>query len=371
LSICVAMRRLLHSPLPRLAAGAAVCAGNLPVRCEAGGAPPGHSSAWYPANSPLEDRFAVNEDGGWRLFSVHDGHGGFQMAEYSHKVLLGEVRRLHEGQKTYVNFFDRERQKKMDSFESIEAVVEAAFASVEQQYLAKTKEAYALGFGDLAKVGSCVLLVMHKGSQLVVANCGDCRAVLGTAGEGDSAKRHFATRLSHDHNSRVPLEAVRLLRAHPDESDIIVCKSPHACYVKGRLQLTRALGDGYLKYPELNAPAGMPRAWGRHIPPPYTPPYVSSSPEVTRVRLQPLDDFVVMATDGLWDEMSDQEAVSIVSQCVAEGRRQDAGGALVDEALRRAAAAAGMTVAELRSLPPGNKRRNLHDDTTALVVWLK
>ena len=115
----------------------------------------------------------------------------------------------------------------------------------------------------------------------------------------------------------------------------------------------------------------MHRSWGRHIPPPYTPPYVSSVPELTRVRLQHQDTFVVMATDGLWDEMSDQEAVDIVSQSLVQGKGQEAAQLLVEEALKRAAASAGLTLEELRALPPGSRRRNLHDDTTAVVVWLK
>jgi len=330
------------------------------------------SSAWYPANHPVEDRFAHDEaGGGWRLFSVHDGHGGFQVAEFSHKALIPAVRKQYESQKTYVSYFtDRQREKRLDSMESIKAILQNAFAEVERSYFKKVSDAFPLGFGELAKVGSCVLLAMHKGNQLYLANCGDCRAVLGTSGLGDASKKHFATRLTHDHNSRVPLEALRLVRAHPGEPDIIVCKSDHACYVKGRLQLTRALGDGYLKYAELNAPPNQHRSWGRHIPQPYSPPYVLSEPEVTRVRLQQEDAFVVMATDGLWDEMSDQEAVSVVSRCAAEGRRGDAAAALVDEALRRAAASAGMSVAELKQLPAGNRRRSIHDDTTAVVVWL-
>jgi len=367
------MRRALG-----LAAAASSSAAAVGVAAAGGDAPAGSCSSWYPANNPVEDRFALHDGAaeGWRLFSVHDGHGGWQMAEFSHKNLIPEVRKQYEQQKTYVNYFiDRHREKKFDAHESVEAVVQAAFASVEQQYFSRVSDAFPLGFGELAKVGSCVLLVMHKGSQLVVANCGDCRAVLGTRAEpkiggGTENHRHYATRLSHDHNSRVPLEALRLMRAHPGEKDIIVCKSSHACYVKGRLQLTRALGDGYLKYPELNAPPNMHRSAGRHIAPPYTPPYVISRPEVTRVRLQPGDVFVVMATDGLWDEMGDAEAVAIVAKCVSEGRRQDAAAALVDEALRRAAEAAGMSVAELKALPPGGRRRNMHDDTTALVVWL-
>ena len=85
----------------------------------------------------------------------------------------------------------------------------------------------------------------------IIANAGDCRAVLGT--KSDKGDKYFTTRITMDHNCREPLEAYKLRKAHPNESNIIVCKNSHACYVKGRLQLTRALGDVYLKSPEFNA----------------------------------------------------------------------------------------------------------------------
>lgn len=62
----------------------------------------------------------------------------------------------------------------------------------------------------------------------------------------------YATVINRDHNSRVPFEQEELRKAHPNEPDLILCKNPHACYVKGRLQLTRSLGDAYLKYAEFN-----------------------------------------------------------------------------------------------------------------------
>jgi len=330
-------------------------------------------AASYPANNPIEDRSAAREEGAVKLYGVFDGHGGWQMAEYAHRRLLTEVQKRYEQQKTYLNYFTTpDRDRKLDSFENMEKVLLSSFAAVEKEFLEKTREAFPLGFGELAKVGSCVLLAAHKGNLLYLANCGDCRAVLGSQGSGAAgdASRHYATRLTHDHNARVSLEALQLRLSHPGEENIIVCKSPRACYVKGRLQLTRALGDLYLKYPEFNAPPGQHRSWGRHIPPPYTPPYVNPVPEVTQVRLQPEDCFLVLATDGLWDEMSDEEAVAVVSQCVREGKRHEAAATLVEEALARAAAASGMTVAELKALPPGNRRRGRHDDTTAVVIYL-
>lgn len=114
-------------------------------------------------------------------------------------------------------------------------------------------------------MGCCALAVLVRGHALYVANAGDCRAVLGkrpsaprppppptnnkgkgkavvamAAKEGAGAGEGYeAVALSDDHNAKLPKEMEELKRAHPGEADIVKCKHPNACYVKGRLQPTR------------------------------------------------------------------------------------------------------------------------------------
>ena len=175
-------------------------------------------------------------------------------------------------------------------------------------------------------------------------------------------------RLTSDHNARESLEDYRLRTEHPNEDNIIVCKSSTACYVKGRLQLTRALGDAYLKLADFNAPSGKHRSWGRHIAQPYTPPYVDSRPQLHRISINSNDKFLILATDGVWDFLSDQEATCVVKRAIADGI--DPALALREKALQVAANEAGMTVEELKALPPGKARRSRHDDTTSIVLIL-
>jgi pyruvate dehydrogenase phosphatase len=201
---------------------------------------------------------------------------------------------------------------------------------VDRSFLASVRPAFELGFGDVAHVGCCAIAAAVLPSAVVVANAGDCRAVLGRvhyppegeaeqlppelealpapvfaplpddggvrdsepaaaavwrvgaagggrAGDAPAPYLFSATALSRDHNAREPREKARLAALHPGEPDIVVCKvgNPSACYVKGRLQPTRSLGDAYLKESEFNVPAGLGRMWGRHIKAPYSPPYVS------------------------------------------------------------------------------------------------
>lgn len=48
----------------------------------------------------------------------------------------------------------------------------------------------------------------------------------------------------------------------------------------------------------------------------YTPPYLTAEPEVTSYQLQRSDKFLVLATDGLWDMLSNEEVVHYVKQHV-------------------------------------------------------
>jgi pyruvate dehydrogenase phosphatase len=180
--------------------------------------------------------------------------------------------------------------------------------------------------------------------------------------------------LTRDHNCREKRERAKLEQAHPDENDIVVCRRPDACYIKGKLQPTRSFGDFYLKHSEFMRAPSQHASAGRYISPPYTPPYITATPEITVSRLRPgIDDFLVMGTDGLWDFMSSQEAVDLAGSALrCEGGSPElAAGALKTEVLRRAAFKVGLQPDELEQLPQGRERRRRHDDLTIIVVDLK
>lgn len=307
----------------------------------------------YNANSPSEDRYAIRENDGWNIVGVFDGHGGWQVAEFVEKTLVAQI----SESLVLVSVSD---------VNSIEKLITNAFTAVEKAYIEKIRPAYDLGFGSVASVGSCVIVAAQKDSTLIVGNCGDCRAVIGSKSNLTSESKFISTRVTNDHNARIALEEEKLRKEHPDEDNIIVCKNPHACYVKGRLQLTRALGDLYLKSTEFNAPKDSHRSRGRHIPPPYTPPYVGSAPDIFHVHLTTHDKFIILASDGLWDFLSDEQAVEIVSNCTDPKRAAEA---LVNNALDVAAKNCDLNLEELMNLPAGSQRRSRHDDTTVIVMY--
>lgn len=53
----------------------------------------------------------------------------------------------------------------------------------------------------------------------------------------------------------------------------------------------------------------------QYTPPNYsTPPYLDVTPQVTYHKLRPQDRFLILGTDGLWDELGNEEAVRLVGE---------------------------------------------------------
>ncbi|TVU47608.1 hypothetical protein EJB05_07214 [Eragrostis curvula] len=128
-------------------------------------------------------------------------------------------------------------------------------------------------------VGSTAVVAVVGPRHLVVANCGDSRAVLCSGG--------VAIPLSSDHKPDRPDE---LERIHAAGGRVIFWDGAR---VFGMLAMSRAIGDSYLK------------------------PYVISDPEVRVVeRKDGEDEFLILASDGLWDVVSNEVACNVVRACL-------------------------------------------------------
>lgn len=74
-------------------------------------------------------------------------------------------------------------------------------------------------------------------------------------------------------------------------------------------QVSRSIGDIYLKKPELNREPifqqfGNPLRLRR--------PVLTAEPSILKRKLKPEDLFLIFASDGLWEHLSDEEAIEIV-----------------------------------------------------------
>lgn len=75
------------------------------------------------------------------------------------------------------------------------------------------------------------------------------------------------------------------------------------------LQVSRSIGDAYLKRPEFALDPSFPRF---HLPEPLRRPVLRADPAISIRDLQPNDKFIILASDGLWEHLTNQEAVEIV-----------------------------------------------------------
>ncbi|KAK7061943.1 PPM-type phosphatase domain-containing protein [Favolaschia claudopus] len=184
-----------------------------------------------------------------------------------------------------------------------------------------------------AMSGSCALLAMFDTAHrdLYVACVGDSRAVAGIwePEEGEEGKGSWRVEvLTEDQTGRNPAEVKRIQSEHPasEASDVI-----RNGRILGGLEPSRAFGDARYKWSRALQQT-LARAFlvGNELAlrspsTSQTPPYVIARPVVThRVLNLPTNDgdmpskskpalrFVVLATDGLWDELSSEDVVRLV-----------------------------------------------------------
>ena len=86
--------------------------------------------------------------------------------------------------------------------------------------------------------------------------------------------------------------------------------------ILGGLEPSRAFGDAYYKWSK-ETQDRMKRHFLGRTPSALlrSPPYVTAEPIVTTTKIEPSKgDFIVMATDGLWEFLSNEEVVGLVGQ---------------------------------------------------------
>ncbi|KAH7100534.1 protein serine/threonine phosphatase 2C [Auriculariales sp. MPI-PUGE-AT-0066] len=179
--------------------------------------------------------------------------------------------------------------------------------------------------------GSCALVALldAQNKHLHVAVTGDSRAVAGLRPVGDSSAKWIIDVLTEDQTGRNASELKRIQSEHPpEEADIVIQRGR----ILGGLEPSRAFGDARYKWPVefqrrlARALEGSNQLLRRPPADLRSPPYVTSEPVTTHRSLQ--GDFgqasgirfVVLATDGLWDELSNAEVVGLVGAHL-DGRR--------------------------------------------------
>ncbi|MQM12975.1 hypothetical protein Taro_045898 [Colocasia esculenta] len=315
------------------------------------------SMAVVQANNLLEDQSQIEsgplsslDSGPYGTFiGVYDGHGGPETSRYINEHLFPHLKSKSSFKPKW---FTTEQQSMSAD------VIRKAFQATEEGFHSLVAKQWPMK-PQIAAVGSCCLVGVVCGGTLYVANLGDSRVVLGRLVKATGEV--LAVQLSVEHNACVESIRQELRSLHPDDSQIVVLKH-NVWRVKGLIQVSRSVGDVYLKKAEFNR---EPLYTKFRLREPFKKPILSADPSISVQPLQPNDQFLIFASDGLWEHLSNQEAVDLVHGHPRNGSARR----LVKAALQEAARKREMRYSDLKKIDRG-VRRHFHDDITVIVVFL-
>ncbi|TYI22085.1 hypothetical protein ES332_A06G080300v1 [Gossypium tomentosum] len=237
------------------------------------------------------------------FFGVYDGHGGSQVAKFCAERMHGVI--AEEWGREVVDNTGWQRRWEVafsSSFERADNEVHTAAVAPEM-------------------VGSTAVVAVLSSCQIITSNCGDSRAVL--------CRGTDTIPLTVDQK---PDRQDELMRIEREGGRVI---NWNGARVFGVLAMSRAIGDRYLR------------------------PWIIPVPEITFMTRNSEDECLILASNGLWDVMSNEEAGEI-ARCVL--RRQ--GRYLMADGV----SAAQVVADNLTEIAMG---RNSSDNISIIVVDLK
>ncbi|KAL6058644.1 Protein phosphatase 2C 2 [Balamuthia mandrillaris] len=222
----------------------------------------------------MEDRHYANlslpKNGHLAMFGVYDGHAGEEAADFVAQHLHKQI--------------DAHLAQNSD----MEAAITAAFLVVDEDFMDEAES--MMWYSGTVVV--CAFLDTQK-QEVLVANLGDSRCVLSRNGE--------AVAMSRDHKPTDPTEMERI-----EAAGCTVTEGR----INGTHAMSRAIGDAELK---------------QNINLELADQAISNAPEFRREKLNGAEEFILLACDGLWDVMSNEEAVAWVNDRL---QKNDFGGDL-------------------------------------------
>ncbi|CDY46639.1 BnaA07g10570D [Brassica napus] len=207
------------------------------------------------ANHPMEDYHVANfiniQDHELGLFAIYDGHMGDTVPAYLQKHLFSSI--LKEGE-----FWVDPQKSILKAYE-------------------KTDQAILSNSSDLGRGGStAVTAILINGRKLWIANVGDSRAVLYRGGK--------TMQMSTDHEPRAERSSIE------DRGGFVSNLPGDVPRVNGQLAVSRAFGDKGLKT------------------------HLSSEPDIKHANVDSQTDILVLASDGIWKVMTNEEAMEIAKR---------------------------------------------------------
>ncbi|CAJ2676288.1 unnamed protein product [Trifolium pratense] len=199
------------------------------------------------------------------FFGVYDGHGGSQVAKFCAKRMHSVIAEEWEREIAYGAEWQRKWEAVFaNGFERTDKEIESDEVAPEM-------------------VGSTASVVVLSGCQIITSNCGDSRAIL--------CRRTETVPLTVDQK---PDREDELLRIEGEGGKVI---NWNGARVFGVLAMSRAIGDRYLR------------------------PWIIPVPEITFTTRTDEDECLILASDGLWDVMTNEEVGEVARHILRRRRR--------------------------------------------------
>ena len=244
-------------------------------------------------------------------FSLFDGHLGDDAAKFCTQYLpqyvsqfIDDIDKIMDDWHNNNNNNDKEKEEEEeeeedegeegeeeeeDDDDDIAAAIRKAFYKTDHEFekYAFKNKCDAGAVGVYAYYDYDVKSVSSSSSSdcIYIANVGDCRAILCSDGK--------IKQLTVDHNPKNPLEKERCGDCIGDNSDLL----------SGQISVTRAIGDYSSRYVSDDSN-------NKNIYKHKKLRGLSCNPHIIKHKLNDKDEFLIIACDGLWDVVSNEEAKS-------------------------------------------------------------
>ncbi|CAG9316990.1 unnamed protein product [Blepharisma stoltei] len=222
-------------------------------------------------NYPNQDDFAIIIDEDFYYFGVFDGHGqdGHEVSSYVKHKLPTQI-----------------MEHELFEIDLLRTITES-YLKINQN-LEKIGTAKNGEFDTLISGTTATSIIIRK-NRLYIGHVGDSRAILGIKGENG----YEALRLTIDHKPMLPEEKKRI-EAKKGQVRRLDNDIPYRVFVKDQnypgLSTSRALGDVIAQQ------VGV-------IP----------NPQTAEMEINVNTEYLILCSDGVWEFLSDQEALDIVA----------------------------------------------------------
>ncbi|EGR31134.1 protein phosphatase 2c, putative, partial [Ichthyophthirius multifiliis] len=231
------------------------------------------------------------------FFGVFDGHGeyGEQVSNY-----------VKENLQKYLLF-------KLKNTQNIISILNECFDSVSNDLLRNNQINTYLS-------GTTAVTVFIQGNKIYCSNCGDSRAILAKFNQKDYHPIWKNINLSNDHKPNLKLEKKRILQnggrvelqIDENEQNIGIYRVWNQSLTYPGLAMSRSLGDKA----------------GREVG-------VISVPEILQFDIGEDDKFIVIASDGVWEFLSNEQVVDIVAPFYKNNNINGAAESLIKQSVKQ------------------------------------